>query len=525
MLQDENVRPGGQQPRSRSTAAHMSRSADTPRQLPHARQSGKTAQDTRDKRRVPFIYQLLKDKASLTTKCAELCKYVENVEAAAMKRARKREAALSDMADARFQQWKADFRAKSRISSEHQAEAIRNECIAAFKPEVQRLLDKHKAEIAMLQKEHAVEQEKMAAKIPAKAARMAKKQVTHLQRDLAHVSATKIASIRSQWLDDRRRHEAAEARWKVECETREQALIAKHQREVDRLKAQTDAEKEERTKEHTAAEAVRQRQESIRSELQEQQAELANEMYLRDQREKIHKQIHDTLRSELDQKLLETKSKFEQEAKDRATQHKLEMDALRSQLRHQEAQEVQELEERWNQESLHLRRQLSQAELRTKHLQQELDQARENCQRLTRDRLALREEVHSLTESVQRYKAEHLQDKLNLKELDHEFQIELSNARISSDTAMQRKIEQLLIAHARKLDVVQEEKHLLEQEHAAELRSLQESISATLGKQREQRKTLLMENEYLRSTVKRLESQLLTIAAEERDDHAHRHRD
>ena len=37
--------------------------------------------------------------------------------------------------------------------------------------------------------------------------------------------------------------------------------------------------------------------------------------YLRDQREKIHKQIHDTLRSELDQKLLETKSKFEQEAK------------------------------------------------------------------------------------------------------------------------------------------------------------------------------------------------------------------
>ena len=60
-------------------------------------------------------------------------------------------------------------------------------------------------------------------------------------------------------------------------------------------------------------------------------------------------------------------------------------------------------------------RQLSQAELRTKHLQQELDQARENCQRLTRDRLALREEVHSLTESVQRYKAEHLQDKLNLK--------------------------------------------------------------------------------------------------------------
>ena len=63
------------------------------------------------------------------------------------------------------------------LQSEHQAEAIRNECIAAFKPEVQRLLDKHKAEIAMLQKEHAVEQEKMAAKIPAKAARMAKKQV------------------------------------------------------------------------------------------------------------------------------------------------------------------------------------------------------------------------------------------------------------------------------------------------------------------------------------------------------------
>lgn len=41
----------------------------------------------------------------------------------------------------------------------------------------------------------------------------------------------------------------------------------------------------------------------------------------------------------------------------------------------------------------------------------------------------------------------------------------------------------------------------LEQQHARELEKLQSSIANTLGKQREQRKQIIAENEHLRSTI------------------------
>ena len=43
--------------------------------------------------------------------------------------------------------------------------------------------------------------------------------------------------------------------------------------------------------------------------------------------------------------------------------------------------------------------------------------------------------------------------------------------------------------------------HQLEQDHAAELQKLQDSVTATLNKHREHRKKVVAENEYLRATV------------------------
>ena len=60
-------------------------------------------------------------------------------------------------------------------------------------------------------------------------------------------------------------------------------------------------------------------------------------------------------------------------------------------------------------------RQLSETELQVKHLQQALDQSRSVAKRLSGDRDVLREEVQDLRETVQRLKAERLEDKLNLK--------------------------------------------------------------------------------------------------------------
>ncbi len=47
------------------------------------------------------------------------------------------------------------------------------------------------------------------------------------------------------------------------------------------------------------------------------------------------------------------------------------------------------------------------------------------------------------------------------QELDHEFQLELSQARAAHDKALHAKVDQLLRSHARKLDVLQEERHLV----------------------------------------------------------------
>ena len=115
--------------------------APATRRRPPSRATGVAAAaaaagSTQDNRRVPFIYKLLKDKMTLTSKCAELCRYVEQVEAAAKRRFDKREKVLNEVADARFEQWKADFRARHQKEKKVREAAIRRECIEAFKPEV-----------------------------------------------------------------------------------------------------------------------------------------------------------------------------------------------------------------------------------------------------------------------------------------------------------------------------------------------------------------------------------------------------
>ena len=47
------------------------------------------------------------------------------------------------------------------------------------------------------------------------------------------------------------------------------------------------------------------------------------------------------------------------------------------------------------------------------------------------------------------------------QELDHEFQLELANARMAHDEVLQRKVEDLLSERARYFDQIQAEKHMV----------------------------------------------------------------
>jgi len=247
---------------------------------PKSHNGAELSADTRDKRRVPFIYQLLKDKMSLTSKCAELCKYVEKVEAAAKARYQKRERVLGEVADAKFQQWKAQYRVRHKKETDRAIEATKAECIEAFKPEVQRLLDRHSAEIELLRKNNELEVEKLRAELPKKASQLAKEKVSHLRRDISQISASKIASIRSQWVDDRRRHEHTQQELTSKFEAREDSIREKHAAEISRLNAEHSAALAELREEYESAARMREAQDKIRNELREQQAHLELETFV-----------------------------------------------------------------------------------------------------------------------------------------------------------------------------------------------------------------------------------------------------
>jgi 5-azacytidine-induced protein 1 len=234
--------------------------------------------DTRDTRRVPFIYQLLKDKLSLTSKCAELCKYVEQVEEAAKRRFAQRESALQTAADARLERCKADFRARHKIQIDRRAEAVRQECIEAFKPEVQRLLDRHAAELAAERAQHAQELDKARGAVPQQAAKLAGKQAVRVQRELAQVSAGKIAGLRSQWMDDRRRLERAMAAAAEEHREVVHRMAQEHSARLAEVQAAHAAQLEKQQREISQAERLRGAQDEVRQELKAQQDELATEM-------------------------------------------------------------------------------------------------------------------------------------------------------------------------------------------------------------------------------------------------------
>ena len=135
----------------RRQEAEMRRQADAAAtSASEAVQKTKQAAEAAASRHLTFIDKLLGDKKALARKCDELGSALEEERAAAGERMRKVAAEAARELEQAKSSWAAAEKVRVKRAVENKAEAVRAATLRAVEPDIQRLMEKHRDDVAKL---------------------------------------------------------------------------------------------------------------------------------------------------------------------------------------------------------------------------------------------------------------------------------------------------------------------------------------------------------------------------------------